>query len=436
MTYTPARAADPADADDPGLATSPARAADPVMAAIPARASTPDQAAESGRRQPPWLTVAIREMIVKLTDRAFIIGILSTLGLVIAVMAASWFFNSRPSTTVLVVTSQQAATVGHTLDAAMKQANENNVVQVSKVDDPATARNQVADGTADAYLAQVNGHWVLTWKSEPKREFEVALGQVLMVQTLSDLAARAGTTPEEVNQQMTFSSQVLQGSAHAMAGYFVGVSFAVLFMMSSMLYGMQIATSVIEEKQSRIVEILVSAIPVRHLLAGKVVGNTVIAFAQMALLLGAGMIGLSFTPLNQTLPNLPSAIGWFLVFFLAGFLALACVWAAAGALGTRSEDLQHTSQPLTWVLMATYVVGFSATGTAKVILSFVPILSSILMPVRLVDGTTDWWEPVLALAINLVFAAGMVLLGERIYRRALLRTHGRLSFRQALRLKD
>ena len=83
-----------------------------------------------------------------------------------------------------------------------------------------------------------------------------------------------------------------------------------------------------------------------------------------------------------------------------------------------------------------YFVGFMVTGTARVVLSFVPIISSILMPVRIVEGTADWWEPVVALLINLVFAVAMVLLGERIYRRALLQTQGRLTYRQALTLND
>ena len=139
----------------------------------------------------------------------------------------------------------------------------------------------------------------------------------------------------------------MEGDAvDGMVGYFAGLGFAVLFMMSSMIYGMQIASSVIEEKQSRIVEILVAVIPVRQLLAGKVIGNTVIAFGQMVLLLGVTLIGVSFTPVTGALPNLSSGVGWFLAFFLAGFLALACIWAA-GALGTRSEDLNQTSQPLT-----------------------------------------------------------------------------------------
>ncbi|MGI5950386.1 MAG: ABC transporter permease [Brooklawnia sp.] len=384
-------------------------------------------------RQPAWLTVAVREIMVKLTDKTFLIGTLTTVVLLGAGIAAGYFLGNRPSTTDLVVTSEPAAALAQAVDAVVKADNPDNAVNLTRVADEGAAHDLLADGQADAWLAQgSNGGWVLTWQSEPGGRFEAALSQVLTAQTITDLSARAGSTPGEVHQQMSFESKVLEGDAQGMMGYFVGLAFAVLFMMSSMLYGMQIAQSVIEEKQSRIIEILVSVIPVRALLAGKVVGNTLIAVGQMALLLGVGLLGVALTPISEALPNLGSAVGWFLVFFLAGFLALACIWAAAGALGTRNEDLQHTSQPLTWLLMVVYFAGFLATGQLRVVLSFVPIISSILMPVRIVDGTADWWEPFVALTLNLAFAAGMVLLGERIYRRALLQTQGRLSFKQAL----
>ena len=390
-----------------------------------------------GRRQPAWLIVASREIMVKLTDKTFIIGTISTLLLVALGIGLGWFVGSRPSNTTLVVTTAEAAAVGQAVDAAVRQGDPDSSVTVVAAETDSDAREQVADGTADAFLTRSDGQWVLTWKSERGRDFEMTLSEVLTGITMADLAAAAGVSPEQVGQQMTFQSEVLEGStSDAMAGYFVGLAFAVLFMMSSMVYGMQIASSVIEEKQSRIVEILVAVIPVRQLLTGKVVGNTVIAFAQMVLLLGVALLGVNLTPLSGSLPHLSSAVGWFLLFFLAGFLALACIWAAAGALGTRAEDLNQTSQPLTWLLVMAYFVGFMVTGTARVVLSFVPIISSILMPVRIVEGTADWWEPVVALLINLVFTVAMVLLGERIYRRALLQTQGRLTYRQALTLND
>ena len=165
-------------------------------------------------------------------------------------------------------------------------------------------------------------------------------------------------------------------------------------------------------------------------------GNTVIAVGQLVLRAGAGLIGLSLSPFKMLLPELSGGIGWFLVFFLAGFLALACIWAAAGALGTRSEDLQHTSQPLIWTLMLVYLAGFTVTGTVRDVLSYVPIMSSVLMPARIIEHSVSWWQPLIALILNLLFAFATVLLGERIYRNALLRTHGRLSYRQGLKPND
>ena len=117
--------------------------------------------------------------------------------------------------------------------------------------------------------------------------------------------------------------------------------------MASLMFGMTLANSVVEEKQSRIVEIIATAIPVRQLLAGKVLGNTVLAVGQMALYVGVGLVGLAFTDYRGAGPAVVRrSVGWFLVFFLAGFVALACLWAVAGALASRTEDLQSTTTPL------------------------------------------------------------------------------------------
>lgn len=399
--------------------------------------SHPSTAQGTPARRPAWLIVTIREIVVKVTDRAFIIGTLTTLGLIAAGFAIGFLVSGRAQTTDVVVTTPDAAALARSVEAVAKQSDPRSSVHVSEASSDEAARAQVAAGDADVYLYHGDTGWSTTWESESDDGFITSLTDVLSAQTINDLAAQAGVSPEQISQQMAVNVELLNaGGTAGPIAFIATVVFGVLFMMSAMTYGMQIATSVIEEKQSRIVEILVAVIPIRELLAGKVIANTLIAAAQVMLLLGAGLIGLTFTPLSDLLPQFAGAAGWFLVFFLAGFLALACIWAAAGALGTRSEDLNQTSTPLMWVIMATYVAAFVATGTTRDILSFVPIVSAVLMPARLIDGTAAWWEPLAALASNLVFAALMVLLGERIYRRALLRTSGRLNWRQGLQLSE
>lgn len=398
------------------------------------RSGTPEASSE---RRPAWLIVTIREIVVKVTDKAFIIGTLTTLGLIVAGFAVGFLVSGRAQTTDVVVTTSEAATMAQSVSALAQQSASGDAVQVVQADDDAQALAQVEAGDADVYLRHGETGWITTWESEPDSGFVNQLQEALNAQTITDLANQAGVSTEQLSQQLSVTTEVLNATGSGgPIGLIAAVAFGVLFMMSSMTYGMQIATSVIEEKQSRIVEILVAVIPVRQLLAGKVIGNTLIAFTQVLVLLGASLIGLAFTGLRDYLPDFAGAAGWFLLFFLAGFGALACIWAAAGALGTRSEDLNQTSTPLMWVIMATYLAAFAATGTVRIVLSFVPIVSAVLMPARLIEGTVAWWEPLAALASNLVFAMLMVLLGERIYRRALLRTGGRLNWRQGLKLAD
>ena len=249
---------------------------------------------------------------------------------------------------------------------------------------------------------------------------------------LTQNADRAGTSVAALTAGTTLASDVLVGGADQ-RGFAQGMAcaLAVLFYMASLIFGMTLANSVVEEKQSRIVEIIATKIPVRHLLAGKIAGNTVLAVGQMALYAAIGLVGLRFTPYSSFLPSVSGALGWFLVFFLLGFLLISCLWAVAGALASRTEDVQSTSTPVTMLLVAIFFGSLLLDGPAQTVLSYVPPASAILMPQRVLEGSAQWWEPLVALGILAVAAGAVVLLAERLYRRSLLQTQGRLSMRQA-----
>lgn len=107
-----------------------------------------------------------------------------------------------------------------------------------------------------------------------------------------------------------------------------------------------------------------------------------------------------------------------------------------GALASRIEDLQTTTMPLTMVLVVTFVVGLNLQGVWRTVASFVPVVSTILMPMRILEGEAAWWEPLVALALVTVFCALTVALGARLYQRSLLHTSGSLSWRRALTLTE
>lgn len=217
--------------------------------------------------------------------------------------------------------------------------------------------------------------------------------------------------------------------------YIVSIGFGILFFGAAMTFGSTIAQSVVEEKQTRVVEILISAIPVRTLLAGKVLGNTILAMGQVIGLAVISIVGLSVTGQTALLQGLGSAIVWFAIFFLFGFVLLAALFSAAAAMVSRQEDIGSTTTPLIFLVMAPYflVIFFNDNPLVMTIMSYVPFSAAVGMPVRLFLGEAQWWEPLVALAILLATCVAAILVGAKIYQNSLLRMGARVKLSEALR---
>ncbi len=387
-------------------------------------------------RQRAWPLVARREVLVKVTDRAFLIGTVLTLAIISAFMVIQTVLEARTQTYAVAATGDASA-MARTLSQRVTAVDDKVEVGVDEVADPAAARAAVRSGDADVWLHRDGDGWVLTAKDSVPGALERASASVIRDQALQANAGAAGVSVAELTAGSTLTTGVLDGNSDQ-KGFASGMGFALafLFYISSIGFGVTLAQSVLEEKASRIVEIIATKIPVRQLLAGKVLGNTVLALGQMALYVGIGLIGLSFTKYSTYLPGVSGALGWFLAFFVVGFLLIACAWAVAGALASRAEDLQQTSTPLTLLMIATFFGALFLKGTALTVFSFVPPFSAVLMPIRVLGGDAAWWEPLVSLGL-LLGAAGLVVLGaERLYRRSLLQTQGRISLRQAWRAPD
>lgn len=382
-----------------------------------------------GRRRASWTTVAKHEMWSQLTDRAFWIGTITTLLLI----GASFFIAGLVSAgdgspaKVAVATDDAAAVVA----LSNQLGTRAEAVRVSAEQlTPA-----VQDGEADVALA-----------FSPDTGWQLAVTDMTSVPDLSPAvrvfqieqnSAAAGVDPAAVLQHTDVSVVPLNGDESTAVGVVVGtVAFSILFMLSAVTYGMQIAQSVVTEKESRIVEILAAVVPVRQLLIGKVIGNSVMALGQVVLIVAVALIGLSRTQFAPMLSTLAPVSGWFVLFFLVGFATLACLWAGAGAMATRTQDLSQTTTPLTMVIMAVYFAGFFAKGSAGTILSYVPIASSVVMPGRLLSGDATWLDAVGALLVAVVFMALAIWIGERIYRRGLLQTTTVLKLKDAFTRAD
>jgi ABC-2 type transport system permease protein len=383
------------------------------------------------RDEPAWLLVTRREVVSRITDKSFLLGTAFMVVLIAGFIGFSAWQEERTDTVTLAATPDAAAMATAVADAA-PGVDENVEVTVLGVDDRAAAESALREDEADAWLHPTDDGWQLTSESSEQGSLTSVVEVVVQQQVLADNAAEVGTTVESLQSGSTVTTDFLRGDAErAGVAEAVGFVFVFLFYFAALVFGMQLASSVIEEKQSRIVEIIAAAIPVRHLLAGKVLGNTALAVIQLMVYLVVGLVGLSFTSYKSYVPALSGPTAWFIGFFLAGFIALACLWAVAGSLASRTEDLQATSTPLTMLMLVMFFGGLSLDGRGQVIASFVPPVSAVVMPKRILAGGVEWWEPLLALGLLAAFAAVTVWIGERLYRRALLQTGGRVSLRQA-----
>lgn len=384
-----------------------------------------------------WRIVAAREIVVKLRDRNFLISTAITIVAIVASLAISGFVSSRPDQVEIAITGPDTAAVVQTAGGLARAADSDVTFVARPVADRAAVEQQVRDDAVEVGLVPVPGGWALIGKTAENDNASTYVTAAAAQLAVQRNAAAAGVSLEELGRGGGVTYDLLErGGVDPGLAKIVAFVFAFLFYVASVLFGMSIAQSVVEEKQNRIVEILASAMPLRQLLIGKVLGNAVLAFAQLALFVGSGLLGLAAIGQGDQLARIAGAAGWFIVFFLVGFLALASLWAVAGALATRSEDLQSTATPLSMLIMIVLFAGIFLSGTARVVASYVPIMSIVAMPGRLAEGTAAWWEPIVSLALMAVATYAIVIVAEKIYRRSLMQTQGRLTIRQALALED
>lgn len=348
-----------------------------------------------------WL-VAEREVGSKLRSKAFLIstGIL----FLIALVSVVWGGFAAQSTDAIpvAVTSETASAV-----------TGNDLIAATEAFDADAARALVRSGDVDAALvpsdAQPFGYTVVALDSAP-----------------STLLSMLSVTPDV---------ELLSPDAtDGMLRYFVALGFGLVFFMAALTFGSTIAQSVVEEKATRVVELLISAIPVRALLAGKVIGNTILAMGQILGLAAIAIIGFTVTGQSNLMAGLGAPLAWFAVFFLFGFVLLASLFAAAGAMVSRQEDIGSTTTPLTLLVMAPYflVIFFNDNDLVMGIMSYVPFSAPVAMPVRVFLGEAQWWEPLLSLAVMLATCAAAIWVGAKIYENSILRMGARVKLAEAL----
>lgn len=378
----------------------------------------------------PWRIVAEREVRAKFSEKAFIWGFLAMLLVSWAGLVALDHFGDRDTTYDLGVVGASASAA----DGIEKALGEGYELTTREYGDRAAGEAAVTAGDVDAAVVIDDLAWTLVGDNEVDAPLETAVRSSVAAEAVARNAVAQDVDLEALNSGADVSVDLLDADAEDLGQRkLIAFGLSMLFYLVALLFGMQIAQSVVAEKESRVVEILAAAIPTRALLWGKIAGNTLLALGQVVVVVGGGLVIFAVLGNDTLLSGVGPAMVWFVAFFALGFIALAALWSAAGALSSRVQDIASTTMPLQIVLLAGYMVGAFADGIVLEIASQIPVISAIVMPGRLAYDDVALWEILLSLGLNVVAAVLLVRLGARIYDHNLMQTSRKIGFGEALR---
>jgi ABC-2 type transport system permease protein len=210
----------------------------------------------------------------------------------------------------------------------------------------------------------------------------------------------------------------------------------IILYLSLVTYGGWVTPGVLEEKSSRVVEVILSAVRPRQLLAGKVIGIGLLALGQFAAVALAGTIA-AISVGRHLPPSTPGAIGLIVGWFVLGYAFYCCAFAAAGAVSSRQAAAPVVAGPLTLLVLLGYLVSLviqpDPDGVPTRIRPFVPRLAPMAMPARMLLGQAAPWELQTCAAVTLAATYGLVRLAGRAYSGTILRFGRRVTVREALR---
>jgi ABC-2 type transport system permease protein len=381
-----------------------------------------------------WAIVARREFVERARDRGFVISTAVTLVILMVIIVLSSVFDRGASFDLGVVGERSEEVARFVVPTATALDIEVNLL---RLDDETAAEEAVDGGDADAVL--IDGERLLV-KGDPPTQL-VSVVQAVSQRLRSAAALEAsGLDPDEARaalDQRPLAVRALepvdQRRRENSAVAFVGV---LILYGQIFAYGYWVAAGVLEEKSSRVIEVLLATVRPSQLLRGKILGIGLLGLTQLLLI---GLVGLATAQAVGAL-DFPSGavatIGVVLAWFVLGFFFYAGLFSVAGAIVTRQEDLQTTMTPLTIVIVGSFFIGISATSnpssTLATVASLLPPSAPLVMPSRVVLGEASPWTILLSVGLSVAAIVALVPISTKIYSRSVLRT-GKVRLRQVVR---
>jgi len=385
--------------------------------------------------------VARREILERSRSKAFLISSgVSLLFILAAAILPGVLSNDDPTTYDVGVFGSRSAPLADRLPEVARLTGDEANVKIRTIGDDAEARRLVGSGDLDAAVGD---------------------GPVIVDQELGD---RLGLLLQEANRQVVVEAELAgAGVGGEVAGRVLQpaplevlpidpqsegesqrralVTIGTVLLYGQLLgFGYWVASGVVEEKASRVVEILLAKAPASQLLAGKVIGIGLMGLAQLVAFVIVGLTTASVAGSVDLPPETVSVavqvVGWFIL----GFAFYSCLFAVGGALASRVEELQSTTTPITLIAMVSFFVaigsGDDPSGPVARIATFVPFSAPLILPVRIAAGEVGLGTVAFSVAIVLASIVGSIALAARVYANGALQLRGPIKLRHALRARD
>ncbi len=368
--------------------------------------------------------IARREIRERLRSKVFLVSTLVMLLIVGGSTALQGALSKKPTYHV-AVTAPAPAGLAAALERAAKPFDDAKV-RLRIVASPAVGRRILEAERVDALLLLSQDRLVFRTNVDAKAA------------AIADIAVRAVRNQLPPTPELTTATLHRPDSETTDAQTLVAYVSSLLLLTSLAIYGQWVVTGVVEEKNNRVVEIILSTVRARHLLAGKVIGIGLLGLAQLAL-----VAGLAATLLVAGVYDAPAGLGGSVAlvipWFALGFALYSVAYAAAGAMASRQQNADTAGQPVTYTLLAVYFAGYLALasntdGPLANLLTVFPLTAPLVLPARSALVGVPLWEHVVAVVLVLATTYALVRVAGRIYGHGLLRSGPRLGVRAAWRL--
>ena len=383
------------------------------------------------------LLVMRRELGERIREKSFLVSTIISVAIIGVVALLPSFLGDGPDEVTVGAVGDDPRAVATALEETTKSSDELRV-EARNFESEEQARRAVEGGDIDAALI---GATSVVVDEELSPELRAVLQTTAQQAQVLDAFADAGVDSEQSSRALEPARIDVEAinppSPHRDDRRTVATIGAFLLFGQIFGYGFWVSMGVVEEKSSRVVEVLLSKIRPSQLLAGKVIGIGILGLVQLAAIAAFGITIALITDVIEIPPGTVGTIGLVFLYFIIGYAFYSCSFAVAGAIVSRQEELQSTTAPLSLMLYASFFLAFFALNNPDSVMaqvaSYVPASAPLTMPQRVAYGSASGLEAALSIALSLAVTALLIPLAARLYSGAILRMGGQVKLKEAWR---